>query len=244
MVVLFAAALATCALQLGSSAQRSSDGAPRTGPRSGCTQEFNHRYYCRAGAYQYVSADGAYMSTAVLAPTVQPGDDHSLAELAVESADHQQVIEIGWRVYPLQDQQPRLFIYHWVNGKPTCYNTGCGFVQNGLEITPDMALTPSGTPVQFAIRYVQGNWWYGYDGTWFGYLPGSLWKGRFTAIGLVQIFGEVASTTPSPCTDMGNGNRGSSDSAAEMTDVGYYNGRSAARLTRVNWDAPSTTTAG
>jgi hypothetical protein len=172
---------------------------------TGCTYLAASQYYCRAGAYQYVTADGAYMSTPVRSPVVAAADYHSLAELAVESSDGSQIIEIGWRVYRPQDQTPRLFIYHWVNGQGTCYNSGCGFVQStSTTITPGMALTASSTPVQFAIEYFQGNWWYGYNGTWFGYLPGSLWNG-FTATGLVQMFGEVSTTTTRPCTDMGNG---------------------------------------
>ena len=95
-----------------------------------------------------------------------------------------------------------------------------------------MALTPSSTPVQFAIEYFQGNWWYGYNGTWFGYLPGSLWSGTFTQAGLVQPFGEVSSTVARPCTDMGNGYLGTSASAVSVTGVGYYNATSAVSLTK------------
>jgi hypothetical protein len=161
---------------------------------------------------------------------VSSTSEHSLAELAVESADGKQIIEIGWRVWPQHDQKPRLFIFHWVNGRASCYD-GCGFVQSSsTTITPGMTLTPSSTPVQFAIKYSEGNWWYGYSGTWFGYLPGSLWNGTFTTTGLVQIFGEVASSTGWPCTDMGNGNLGTDASATAVTDVGYYNATTAVSL--------------
>jgi len=207
-----------------------------TAAGTGCTYRTTSQYYCRAGAYQYVTADGAYMSTPVQSPVVASADYHSLAELAVESSDGQQIIEIGWRVYRPQDQTPRLFIYHWVNGVGTCYNTGCGFVQStSTTITPGMALTPSSTPVQFAIEYYQGNWWYGYNGTWFGYLPGSLWTG-FTTTGLVQMFGEISTTTARPCTDMGNGYLGTNASAAAVTGVGYYNTTTATSLTKFTPD--------
>lgn len=103
-------------------------------------------------------------------------------------------------------------------------------------ITPGMALTPSSTPVQFAIEYFQGNWWYGYNGTWFGYLPGSRWSGTFTKTDLVQVFGEVSSTTTSPCTNMGNGNKGTSTSATAVTGVGYYNTTTAPALLRSSVD--------
>jgi len=208
-----------------------------TATGTGCTYRTTSQYFCRAGAYQYVTSDGAYMSTPVQSPVVASADYHSLAELAVESSDGQQIIEIGWRVYRPQDQTPRLFIFHWVNGQATCYNSGCGFVQStSTTITPGMALTASSTPVQFAIEYYQGNWWYGYNGTWFGYLPGSLWSGTFITTGLVQIFGEVSTTVARPCTDMGDGYLGTSASAAAVTGVGYYNTTTAASLTRFTPD--------
>jgi hypothetical protein len=202
-----------------------------TAAGTGCAFRSTNQYFCHAGAYQYVTSDGAYMSTPVESPWVQTGDYHSLAELAVESSDGQQIIEIGWTVDTAQwDETPRLFIYHWVNGQGTCYNT-CDFVSNSTTITPGMALTSSSTPVQFAIEYYQGNWWYGYNGTWFGYLPGSVWGGTYTRSGLVQEFGEVASTTAEPCTDMGNGYLGTNAAAAPVTGVGYYNPTTAVSLT-------------
>jgi len=197
---------------------------------SGCPLRSNSQYFCHAGAYQNVTADGAYMSTTVESPSVDSSDYHSLAEMAVQSSDQQQIIEIGWTVDPAQfDQTPRLFIYHWVDGQGTCYNT-CDFVSNSTTVTPGMALTPSSTPVQFAIEYYQGNWWYSYNGTWFGYLPGSVWSGGFIQSGLVQEFGEIAAGSTQPCTDMGNGALGTDAAAAAVTDVGYYNATTAVSL--------------
>lgn len=203
---------------------------------TGCTYRTTSQYFCRAGAYQYVTSDGAYMSTPVQSPVVATADYHSLAELAVESRDGQQIIEVGWRIYRPQDQTPRLFIFHWINGQATCYNT-CGFVpSSSTTIRPGMALTPSTTPVQFAIQYFQGNWWLGYNGTWFGYFPSSEWGGTFTKAGLVQIFGEVSSTTANPCSNMGNGLLGTSASAASVTGIGYYNPMNATGLARFTPD--------
>lgn len=200
---------------------------------TGCTYRTTSQYYCRAGAYQYVTSDGAYLSTPVQSPVVATADYHSLWELAVESADGRQIIEVGWRVYRPQDQLPRLFIYHWIDGQPTCYNSGCGYVQStSTTIKPGMALTPSSTPVQFAIQYFQGNWWLGYNGTWFGYYPGSRWSGTFTKAGLVQMFGEIASTRATPCSNMGNGIFGTSASATPVTGVGYYYATTAPGLSR------------
>ena len=69
-----------------------------TAAGSGCAYRTTNQYFCHAGAYQYVTSDGAYMSTPVQSPPVGTADYHSLAELAVQSADGQQIIEIGWRV--------------------------------------------------------------------------------------------------------------------------------------------------
>lgn len=211
-----------------------------TGAGTGCSPYSTGLYYCRAGARQSVASDGAYMSTPVQSPWVDAADYHSLAELAVQSADGQQIIEIGWRIYRQQDQTPRLFIYHWINGQGVCYNTDCanhGFVQStSTTIKPNMALTSSSTPVQFAIQYYQGNWWYGYNGTWFGYLPASLWGGTFTKAGLVQMFGEVSTTRTRPCSNMGNGVMGTSTSAVAVTGIGYYNATSVSSLTRFTPD--------
>lgn len=87
-----------------------------TGAGTGCAYYATSLYYCHAGASQFVTSDGAYMSTPVQSPTVTANDNHSLAELAVESADGKQIIEIGWRIYRPDGPTPRLFIYHWVNG--------------------------------------------------------------------------------------------------------------------------------
>lgn len=106
-------------------------------------------------------------------------------------------------------------------------------------ITPGMALTPSSTPTQFAIEYFQGNWWYGYNGNWFGYLPGSEWGGTFVKAGLVQIFGEVSSTVAKPCTNMGNGYLGTSTAATAVTGVGYYNSTTATNLSKGTVDDPT-----
>jgi hypothetical protein len=217
-------------------------------------------YFCHAGAYQYPTdangvpnADGAYMSTLVESPWVDTSgthpDQHSLAEMAVEGKDANgnidEIIEIGWRVDPSDfagDETPRLFIFHWIDGVPQCYdaeNGGCGFVPYGSSgITPGMALT-SNTTVQLEIDYSGGDWWYGYNGTWFGYLPGSLWGGTFTKAELVQMFGEVASTKSIPCSNMGNGYLGSSAAGVGVNGVGYFNSTDAVNLTAYNPDDPT-----
>jgi hypothetical protein len=218
-------------------------------------------YFCHAGAYQYPTdttgtpdADGAYMSTLVQSPWVNTSgthpDQHSLAELAVEAKGANgtmNIIEIGWRVDPSDptfagDQTPRLFVFHWIDGVPQCYdneNGGCGFTPYGSSgITPGMALA-SGTTQQFEIDYSGGDWWYGLNGTWFGYLRGTLWNNTFTKAELVQMFGEVASTKSIPCSNMGNGYLGSSPGSVAVTNVGFFNSTDTVNLAPYNPDDPT-----
>ena len=68
----------------------------------------------------------AYLSPAT--PLVPEGDFHSLAEVSAQSADLQQIVEVGWTVDRLVngDSLPRIFVFHWINGIPQCYNA-CGY---------------------------------------------------------------------------------------------------------------------
>lgn len=235
-------------------------------PGGGCSwlatnKDGTGSYFCHAGAYQYPmdangvpNADGAYMSTVVQSPWVDTSgtypDQHSLAEMAVEAKDASgnmgQIIEIGWRVDPSDfagDETPRLFIFHWVNGVPQCYdqeNNGCGFVPYGSSgITPGMALTNMSTPTQFEIDHSGTNWWYGLNGTWFGYLPDSLWNGTFTKAALVQMFGEVATLQSIPCSNMGNGYFGHDPGSVGVNNIGFFNSTDAVNLTAYNPDDPT-----
>jgi hypothetical protein len=152
---------------------------------------------------------------------------HTLAELAAikNTANGRQIVEIGWTVDSLLngDDDPHMFVYHWVNGQETCYN-GCGFVRyTGLLASP---LGPGDTlPTSVAKKFIiqinalDGSWWVGYDNKWVGYFPAAEWTGAspaasFTATDEVQAFGEVATSTNSPCTDMGSGDQGGSGSPA------------------------------
>jgi hypothetical protein len=163
----------------------------------------------------------------VARPTLAAGDFHTLGEVAAQSADGRQIVEVGWTVDRglFGDANPHLFVFHWVNGVATCYN-GCGFVPASSIATAGMTLPVGGTP-QFAIQHFQGNWWVGYSGTWFGFFPDSLWSGGFTKAGLTQWFGEVAANSGSPCTDMGTGLLPSSTSAATILGISFFGGPAA-----------------
>lgn len=152
-------------------------------------------------------------------PALAAGDAHTLGELAVLSGDGRQIVEIGWHVDVLvhNDVQPRLFVFHWVDGEATCYN-GCGFVQTSTTFWPGMRVT-AGEIADYGIELRGADWWLAYQGVDVGYFPGSRWPSGFTAAGTVQWFGEVAAERSEPCTEMGTGVRGTDAAAATMTDL-------------------------
>jgi hypothetical protein len=198
-------------------------------PPDGSSED--HFFY--AGRAQYFTADGAAGSFSQPKPTLSSRDDHTLAELAVESADGHQIVEVGWMVDrpQYQDDNPHLFVFHWVNKTETCYN-GCGYVQVSTNPAHQAGttLTVGSSPAithQFAIRYFGGNWWIWYETEWIGYFPGSLWQdpttqqNSFTQLGLAQWFGEVATPQATPCSQMGDGLAGTSQGSAEITYMSF-----------------------
>jgi hypothetical protein len=183
-------------------------------------------------SYYYVydrvdaTASGASGRFTVAQPAVPSPDLHSLAELAVESSDGQQIVEEGWTVDPGQfgDSLPHLFVFHWVDGQPACYDA-CGFVSTSASVTAGMPLTP-GDVHTFRIRFSKHNWNV-YDGkTRVGYFPASLWSGSFAAVGLTQWFGEVAATSTPPCAQMGNGLFASDPDADSIRHLALIDGPS------------------
>jgi hypothetical protein len=197
-----------------------------------------HPGYWYAGGYQYVESDGAYVNCNVHKPFLHTEDAHSLCELAVQSADGNQTVEIGWTVdrgVNSGSDDPHLFAYHWVNGQQTCYNA-CGFVDytSSLDAGDLLALTASGANFRMGITRGADEWWLSVDegngagGVWVGYFPDSLWENASTPVtfekaGLIQAFGEIATTTNDiPCTDMGNGELGNSANTAAAR-LGTFN---------------------
>jgi hypothetical protein len=195
--------------------------------------------YLYAGANQSSLTETSVVANVGVAnPTLSAGDFHTLGEVAVTSADQQQVVEVGWTRDPntFADSKPRLFVYHWVNGVPTCYN-GCGWVAySGASIAVGADLTSAvGTEKSFGIIYSGGNWWVLYNGGYIGYFPGTLWTSpTFTTINQVKLFGEVAANSAAPCTDMGNGNLASSASATRFYATTYSSGSGGVNLSTFN----------
>lgn len=190
-------------------------------------------HYLYSSASQSADAEGVYANITIAKPSLAPSDFHSLAEVSAQSTDGQQIVEVGWTVDRgvNGDDEPHLFVYHWVDRQKTCYN-GCGFercVQT--PETPNCSATvkpgsvlPVGATKRFTIQHYDGGWWIGYGVEWLGHFPDSLWGGRFTRTGVTQWFGEVSASSPAPCTEMGNGKHADDTSAATFTRIGFYGG--------------------
>jgi hypothetical protein len=174
--------------------------------------------------FQTAAAQGSFATYTVSRPALASADFHSLAELAVQSADQRQIVEVGWTVDRglFGDAEPHLFVYHWVNGGQTCYN-GCGYVANPGTPQPGLTLQPS-TTATFGIQHSVDRWLIMYNSVSIGFFPDSLWGGTFTQAGLTEWFGEVAVSGAAPCTDMGNGQFAASSSAAQISGIGFFGG--------------------
>jgi hypothetical protein len=182
---------------------------------------------CYFGAcYNYVAgrqyayyATGASVDLWRARPNLDPNDpsSHSLEELAVQSSDGLQIVEVGWTVDRglNGDTAPHLFVFHWIDGVPTCYN-GCGFVQTSARTVPGEKLPSNGFST-FQINHVGDEWQISLDGTMFGYFPDSLWGSTvFSQPLLIQTFGEVASTSTPTCNQMGTGMFAESPASASI----------------------------
>jgi hypothetical protein len=236
-----AAALALLAVGLAAVPAAAATGggvrAPKGMPSATFAQPADATFLYVYGRVTTSGASGASVALTQAKPALAAADFHSLAELAVESADGRQIVEVGWIVAPEVngDSKPHIFVFHWIDGVPTCYN-GCGYV----SVT---APTGAGDPVtvgvtgKFGIKHGSHRWWISYGGVHIGYYPDSEWSGRFTSTALVQAFGEVAAAGPTPCTDMGNGVFGSAAGSARISKLALSGQPTPAVL--VNDTAPS-----
>jgi hypothetical protein len=176
-------------------------------------------FYYSGAAQSGMTASGASATFSQVTPSVGRYDAHSLIEMAAQSADGKQIVEIGETVDPgvNHDRLSHLFVYHWVNGVGTCYN-GCGFVSTSKSPAVGGKLS-IGATATFSIQYVSAKWIVSYNGKQLGYFPESLWHGKYVSTGLVQVFGEVAgSATRLPKSQMGNGVLGSKPKSAGISN--------------------------
>ena len=148
--------------------------------------------------------DGGGVVSKVENPAISSGGGtHSLFEISVQGGvGNGNIVEIGW-IKNVGDEFPRLFVYHWKNHERSCYN-GCGWVQWNPSIVPGMVVDARSESYMGWVFY-QGNWWAWYSNQWVGYFPGGIWDGGYVKASLVQWFGEVYESDPTPETDMGNG---------------------------------------
>lgn len=167
--------------------------------------------YYYASAAQSVTSDGGGMTFGIERPLTLEGTGggHSIDEISVEaSGGNLTDAEMGWNISASQygDVDPHLFVYHWVNGAETCYDT-CAWNQYSSTYYPGMSLAPlAGKPVYMGWVHANGAWWAWFNDQWLGYIKDSEWSGAFTQAGLIQWFGEVASGNGiPPRSQMGNG---------------------------------------
>lgn len=173
--------------------------------------------YNYAGAFMSAGGsiplfDGGGVVTKIENPAIATASGtHSLFEIAVQGGvGNGNIVEIGW-IRNVGDASPRLFIFHWEGWVPGCYN-GCGWVQWNPSIVPGMVVNP-GSESYMGWVYYEGNWWAWYANQWVGYFPATLWDGDYVSASLVQWFGEVYESDPTPESDMGDG-RLAADAAA------------------------------
>lgn len=106
-----------------------------------------------SGSHQFPAAaayDGAEATFEVTVPTKHAATYHVLKEIAVQSADSQQKVEIGVTIDSALhgDANAHFFAYHWVNDQTTCYpgagTSDCGFTDtasaNSVNLRDTVAL--------------------------------------------------------------------------------------------------------
>lgn len=182
---------------------------------SSSTPTVNYHY---SGVFEFVPMSGASGEWTQFQPKLSPQDSHTLAEMALESEDGKQIVEVGWTVDAQlnSDDLPHLFVFHWVNGVGACYN-GCGWQQVSRTRYPGMVVSLTREPQQVIYRNFNSGWWVWYQSEWIGFFPTSLWT-DFSEAGLVQWFGEVAGRLQ-PTTEMGDGLLPPKANAAFMSNL-------------------------
>ena len=187
------------------------------GPTCDGTAEYGACYYW-ASASDIRNDQGGGLTMTIENPSVT-GAGHSLEEMSVQAGtNYDNIVEVGSIVFS-GTTGPQLFVFHWVNGTPTCYD-GCGYQQYSNTYYPGMDLSSMvGQSVYNGYVYYKGNWWVWFNDQWLGYFSGSLWDGQFQSSQQVQWFGEVAAEQYPPLTQMGNGLLASNPKAAPMSTL-------------------------
>lgn len=193
-------------------------------------------YYRYAGARQSLAtgetansfAANLHVTSNVYLDTAR-GDFHTLGEIAVQSSDQKQTVEVGITkdaaVCGAGVNKVCLFVYWWKNGVGQGYN-GSGFVDYaseplnaGADVSAD-----TGTQKRVQIANTGTAWWIGYNLKWVGYYPNTLWSAStpsgpgvtFTTATKFNAFYEAATSVDKTCTDIGNGYLASDVNSARL----------------------------
>lgn len=165
---------------------------------------------------QPTAATGALATFSVHKPERRAWDYHTLAEMAICDASHDNCVEAGWTVDNALngDNNPHFFVFWWLNGVGQGYNTSDFQVSGTAPVTPGQDVNSYVGTATLPIKWEHfdnatcgctSGWWLSNNTSFIGVYPDTLWSGGFTSPGTVQNFGEVTlSQTPSQ-TDMGNG---------------------------------------
>jgi hypothetical protein len=186
------------------------------------TAEQNSCYYWASATDLRTDHGGGFtmkIEKPSVAKTATLAAGHSLEEMSVQAGSNfGNIIEIG-SIVNSDKADPELFVFHWINGKPTCYDL-CGYHQYSNTYYPDMDLSALvGKSVYSGYVYYKGRWWAWFNGQWLGWFPGSLWKGKFGVSQEIQWFGEVSATRFPPRTQMGNGRFAGNAAAAPLSTM-------------------------
>jgi neprosin-like protein len=206
---------------------RSSARAPKAPDPPGCNGVMTSGscYYYGSAAIS-LTADGAGMTEQIERPAyvnTGGGAGHTLNEISVQGGPSDgNIVELGWSVSTDQfgDADPHMFIFHWINWAPTCYNT-CGWNQVSATYFPGMNLSALvGQNVYIGYVHNNGAWWAWFNDQWLGYFLDAEWGGAYTQNDISQHFGEVSSANGiPPQTAMGDGQFPASAAAANMATL-------------------------
>jgi len=167
------------------------------------------------------SSRGARAVLPVARPHLSRRADHSLAEIAVQSAGSNDIVEAGWVRSRGIAGGPRLFVSYWAGGRD---RVDSGFRSTSRAWRPLQVLR-AGTRLRLGLRRRNGNWNVYVGGARIGYFPGRRWRDRFRRASIAQAFGEVESFGRSR-TQMINGRTDRMISgfrlAGARTPAGYF----------------------
>jgi Neprosin len=196
--------------------QRALSGPLARAANTTCTQGFGY-YYCWAVGSQTISwQDGSGNYDVMMSessPTLDPHDSyaHTLAQLwGIDYTPGYpgSTQEFGWiRAPQFANGVTTMFVYHFDGNAPTAYNQAGGWVAYpGAQIQPGLPVWNFNQFNTYDVRYSAGNWWFYYDNTPIGYIPGSAYP-RYLNTGFLRVDagGEVASSNATPCSAMGSG---------------------------------------